>query len=124
MPNAGAIEEKPLSELEKAMKKLVNIERIDEPAEQEYVLSLKKKEEEQRKSKDGKSKGKPPAAVGLVGSGATLDHIKTVKPVSKIQFGLLQPIVGTGCTVLCSNAVLNGSISLLVPRKQQRLARV
>jgi hypothetical protein len=89
MPNAGAIEEKPLSELEKAMKKLVNIERIDEPAEKEYVLTLKKKEEEQRKAKDGKSKPKPPAAVGLVGSSATLDHIKTVKPVSEIQIGLL-----------------------------------
>jgi hypothetical protein len=124
MPNAGAIEEKPLSELEKALKKLVNIERIDEPAEQEYVSISKKKEEEQKKSKDGKSRGKPPAAVGVVGSGATLDHIKTVKPVSNNPFGLQQPIVWTGCTVPCSNTVLNGSVSLWVQRKYQRLARV
>ena len=57
---AGAAQpEKPLSEMEKAMKRLVNIDRIDEPAQEEFTLSLKKKEED-RKTKDGKSKGLPP----------------------------------------------------------------
>lgn len=74
-------EEKPLSEMEKALKKLVNVDRIDEPAEQEYTLTLKVKEEA-KMTKDGHSRGKPPAAVGLVGSNATLDHIRSVKPVS------------------------------------------
>jgi hypothetical protein len=73
-------EEKPLSDFEKAMKKLVNIERIDEPAEQEYKLTMMKKEEE-KKTKQGKSKALPPVATGLVGSNATLEHIKQVKPV-------------------------------------------
>ena len=85
LSHANAVEEKPLSEFEKAMKKLVNIERIDEPAEQDYLVFMKTKNEEQKKAKDGKSRGKPPAAVGLVGSNATLDHIKSVKPVSKTE---------------------------------------
>jgi len=73
-------EEKPLSDMEKAMKRLVNVDRIDEPAEKEYTLTMKK--ETERVTKDGKSKGLPPVATGLVGSNATLDHIKQVKPVS------------------------------------------
>lgn len=91
MPNGGAVVSmnggyhapaaepvKQLSELEKAMKRLVNVDRIDEPAEQEYKLTMAKKEEPK---KDGKSRGVAPVATGLVGSHATLDHIKEVKPV-------------------------------------------
>lgn len=70
--------EKKLSEFEKAMKRLVNVDRIDEPAEQEYKLTIKK--EEEKKTKDGRSKGMAPVATGLVGSNATLDQIKEVKP--------------------------------------------
>ncbi|CAB9509987.1 expressed unknown protein [Seminavis robusta] len=98
-PNAARIgygghmppqEEKPQSEMEKALKKLVNVDRIDEPAEQEYQLTMKVKEEE-RKTKDGKSRGRPPAATGLVGSNATLDHIKHVKPeVAKTGDGVMK----------------------------------
>ena len=76
----GAAPEKPLSEFDKALKRLVNVDRIDEPAEQEHVLTLKQKKEE-HKTKDGRSKGLPPVAIGLVGSNASLDHIKKVKPV-------------------------------------------
>ena len=74
--------EKPLSEMEKAMKRLVNVERIDEPAEQEYKLTMMKKEEDDKKKKKGKSHGLPPAATGVVGSNATLNDITKVKPVS------------------------------------------
>ena len=62
------------------MKKLVNIDRIDEPAEQEYELTMKKKEEA-KKPKDGKSRGLPPVATHLVGSHATLNDIKDKKAV-------------------------------------------
>lgn len=75
----------PQSELEKAMKKLVNVDRIDEPAEQEIKLTMMKKEEEAKKAKSGKSKGIAPVATGMVGSNATLEHIKAVKPVSLKQ---------------------------------------
>ena len=37
--------------MEKAMKRLVNVERIDEPAEQEYKLTMMKKEEDDKKKK-------------------------------------------------------------------------
>lgn len=72
-------QEKPLSEMEKAMKKLVNVERIDEPAEQEYKLTMMKKEEDLMKRKNGKSHGLPPVATGVVGSNATLSDINRVK---------------------------------------------
>lgn len=78
---AAQPEEKPLSDMEKAMKRLVNIDRIDEPAEEEYRLTMKKKEDS-KKVKDGKSKGLPPAASGVVGSNATLSDISRVKGVS------------------------------------------
>lgn len=73
-------EPEPTDEIARALKKLVNIDRIDEPAEQEIKLSLKK-EEENKQAKRGKSKPLPPAAVGLVGSQASLNQIKQVKPV-------------------------------------------
>ena len=78
--------EKPMSDLEKAMKRLVNVDRIDEPAEQEYKLTMAKKEE--AKKKDGRSRGIAPVATTLVGSHATLDHIKEVKPVRMTRMRL------------------------------------
>jgi len=74
-------EEKPESEMEKAMKRLVNVERIDEPAEKEYKLTMMNKEADEKKKKKGKSHGLPPAATGLVGSNATLADIYKVKNV-------------------------------------------
>ena len=74
--------EEQLSELEKAMKKLVNVERIDEMPDEEYKLTMMKKEEDSKKKKKGKSQGLPPAATGVVGSNATLSDISRVKPVS------------------------------------------
>lgn len=73
--------EEQLSELEKAMKRLVNVERIDEPAEEEYKLTMMKKEEKDKKKNKGKSHGLPPAATGVVGSNATLSDISRVKAV-------------------------------------------
>lgn len=75
-------EEEQLSELEKAMKKLVNVERIDEMPDEEYKLTMMKKEEDNKKKNKGKSHGLPPVATGMVGSNATLSDISRVKPVS------------------------------------------
>lgn len=72
-------EEPQLSELEKAMRNLVNIEHIDEPAEGEIKLTMIKKEEEKKKQKKGKSVPLPPVGTTIVGSGATLAQIKEVK---------------------------------------------
>lgn len=71
-------EEAPISELEKAMRNLVNIDHIDEPAEGEFKLTMVKKEEEKKKQKKGKSVPLPPVAVNVVGNGATLAQIKEV----------------------------------------------
>lgn len=79
VPTARQQPQKPLSDLEKAMKKLVNVDRIDEPAEQEYDLTMKKKEEA-KKSKDGRSRGLPPVANTRLGQNATLNDIQEVKP--------------------------------------------
>ena len=76
--------EEQLSELEKAMKRLVNVERIDEPAEEEYKLTMMKKEDDSKKKNKGKSHGLPPAATGVVGSNATLNDISRVKPVGYV----------------------------------------
>lgn len=78
---ADTAEPEPTDEIARALKKLVNIDRIDEPAEQEIKLTLKK-EEDKKALKKGKSKPLPPAATGLVGSQASLNQIKQVKPVS------------------------------------------
>jgi len=69
-----------LSELEKAMRKLVNVEHIDEPAEEKVKLTMKAKEETEFKKAMHKSRPIPPAAHRMVGSGATLSQIGAVKP--------------------------------------------
>lgn len=79
VPIAPQQQQKPLSDLEKAMKKLVNVECIDEPAEQEYHLTMKKKEEA-KKLKDGRSRGLPPVENTRLGQNATLNDIQEVKP--------------------------------------------
>mmetsp|Transcript_8652 Transcript_8652/g.23374 ORF Transcript_8652/g.23374 Transcript_8652/m.23374 type:complete len:185 (-) Transcript_8652:1447-2001(-) len=74
-------DDKPLSEFERAMHNLVNVEHIDQPAEGEIKLTMLKKEEE-TKQKPGKSRPKPPALSNMMGEGATLSQIKDVKPES------------------------------------------
>ena len=80
----------PKSGIEIAMKRLVNIERIDEPAEAEVKLTMLQKEEA-KKAPKGKSRGLPPVAQGFVGQQATLAQIQEVKPVS------------TKCRYCCDN---------------------
>lgn len=78
---AEAEEEEELDPVQAAMRKLVNIDRIDEPAEEKYKLTMMQKEEKDKTPKN-KSKALPPVASGYVGANATLEQIKTVKPVS------------------------------------------
>lgn len=72
-------EEKPLNPYDAALKKLVNVDHIDQPAE--ALLTVKKKEDETVvMKKKGKSKGLPPAAHQVVGGQATLSQISEMKP--------------------------------------------
>lgn len=70
-------EDEPKSAVEKAMKKLVNVNRIDEPAEYGRKLTMMKGEE--KKKPKGKSVPLPPVASGMIGQNATLSQISTVK---------------------------------------------
>ena len=71
-------DDEPSNPFDAALKKLVNVDHIDQPAE--VHLAVKKKEEESEKMrKKGKSKGLPPAAHQVVGGQATLDQISEVK---------------------------------------------
>lgn len=81
-----AEEEEPMNDFDKALKKLVNIDRIDEPVDKVLTLDQKKKlqEEEMRRNK-GKSKPLPPAAHGMVGAQASLQQISTVKPAKPVK---------------------------------------
>jgi hypothetical protein len=74
-------EEAPQNVFESVMRKLVNIDRIDEPAEGVVALTMLKKEEA-KKAPKGKSRPLPPSAVGMVGVHATLGQMKQVNPVS------------------------------------------
>jgi hypothetical protein len=78
-------EEAPVSEMEAAMRKLVNFDRIDEPAEQQIKLTMKKQEDEKAKKNKGHSRGLPPSSQGQVGSAATLSQINSVKPSTPKQ---------------------------------------
>jgi hypothetical protein len=68
-------EDEPQSEFEKALKNLVNVDHIDEPAEGELKLTMLKKEEAKKVPK-GRSVPKPPVGKGLVGENAPLSQIK------------------------------------------------
>lgn len=78
----GAEEEPEENEFDSVLKKLVNVDRIDEPAAGKTKLTMMREEEKQKKPK-GKSKPLPPVAHGMIGSGATLEQIKSVNPVSR-----------------------------------------
>ena len=69
--------EEPESELDKAMKNLVNFDRIDEPAEKVVKLTMKKEAEKKKKNS---TSALPPSGTGWLGSGATLSQIHEVKP--------------------------------------------
>lgn len=71
--------EAPMTALEKAMRNLVNVDHIDEPAEGEFKLTMVKKEEEKKKTPTNKSVPLPPVATTVVGSGASLAQIREVK---------------------------------------------
>ncbi|KAL3942641.1 MAG: hypothetical protein SGARI_000200 [Bacillariaceae sp.] len=68
-------EDAPLSDFEKALKNLVNVDHIDEPAEGEVKLTMIQKEEAKKLPK-GKSVPKPPVGKGMVGENAPLSQIK------------------------------------------------
>jgi len=73
-------EEEPLNPFEAAMKHLVNVDHIDQPAAAKLKSNLKKEQEEEEKmKKKGTSKGLPPAAANVVGHQATLGQISEVK---------------------------------------------
>jgi len=77
----SALKEGPaLSEFDRNIKKLVNLDHIDEAPEEEVQLTMKKKQEVTRIGKDGKSLPLPPVAQGIVGQQASLDQINAVKP--------------------------------------------
>lgn len=73
------------SDLEKAMQNLVNFDDLTAPAEKALRLTMLKQEEEKKTTKNGKSRGLPPVAKGLVGSGATLSQIQTVKTTTTLK---------------------------------------
>ena len=73
-------EEEPLNPFDAAVKKLVNIDHIDEPAEEQMKLTMKKQEDKTASKNKGKSRGLSPVAKNQVGSQATLSQISSVKP--------------------------------------------
>jgi hypothetical protein len=85
MSGLAETEDKPVDPYEAALKKLVNVDHIDEPAAEVVKLTMKKKEEIEHKKGIGKSKPKPPAANNVVGSQATLSQIQSVKPAGSSE---------------------------------------
>ena len=81
--------DEPVNEFEAAMRKLVNFDHIDEPAEQQMKLTMKKQEDEKAKKNKGKSRGLAPVAIGQVGSAATLSQITQVKPTVQKKEGIM-----------------------------------
>lgn len=73
-----------------ALKKLVNIDRIDMPADGAYKLTMK---EEEKKKKAGKSEPIKPVANNMVGSGATLSQISSVKHAKEPNKEVMRPSV-------------------------------
>jgi hypothetical protein len=78
-------EEKPLNPFEAAMKKLVNVDHIDEPAEEQMKLSIKKEEENRAVKNKNRSVPLPPAGKKVLGSAATLKDIAKVKPPPRME---------------------------------------
>ena len=85
------VEEKPTNPFDAVLKKLVNFDHIDEPAEEQLKLTMKQQEDERKKKLQLKSAPLPPAASRVVGSGATLREIATVKPPMKKEVIMMPP---------------------------------
>ena len=85
------IEETPTNPFDAVLKKLVNFDHIDEPAEEQMKLTMKQQEDERKKKLQSKSTPLPPAAARVVGSGATLREISTVKPPTKKEVIMMPP---------------------------------
>ena len=85
------VEEKPTNPFDAVLKKLVNFDHIDEPAEEQMKLTMKQQEDERKKKMQNKSAPLPPAAARVVGSGATLREIATVKPPTKKDVVMMPP---------------------------------
>lgn len=76
--------EAPKNPFEATLQKLVNFDNIDQPADAQYKLTMKKQEDELAKKNRNKSVPFAPAGARVVGSGATLQQISTVKaPVNR-----------------------------------------
>ena len=74
-------EEEQVDEMTKALKKLVNVERIDEAPDYGRKFTMKREEEEKKKSKNGKSVPIAPIGSGMIGQNAPLAQIAKVKDV-------------------------------------------
>lgn len=86
-----AVDQKPQNPFDAALKKLVNFDHIDEPAEEQLKLTMKQQEDERQRKLKTKSAPLPPAASRVVGSGATLREISTVKPPPKRELVMKPP---------------------------------
>jgi hypothetical protein len=86
-----SVDQKPQNPFEAALKKLVNFDHIDEPAEEQLKLTMKQQEDERQRKLKSKSAPLPPAASRVVGSGATLREIATVKPPTKREIVMKPP---------------------------------
>jgi hypothetical protein len=84
-------EEAPKNPFEATLKKLVNFDNIDQPADEQIKLTMKQQEDEKAKKARNKSVPLPPAAARVVGSGATLSQIATVKPPVKMECVMSTP---------------------------------
>jgi hypothetical protein len=87
----SVVEETPTNPFDAVLKKLVNFDHIDEPAEEQMKLTMKQQEDERLKKLKNKSAPLPPAAARVVGSGATLREISTVKPPTKKEIVMMPP---------------------------------
>ncbi|CAJ1966724.1 unnamed protein product [Cylindrotheca closterium] len=76
-------EEAPANDVDAVLKKLVNIDRIDEQPDYGRKLTMIKDEEKKKKTKNGKSVPLPPVGSGMIGQNASLQQISTVKDTNK-----------------------------------------
>jgi len=73
----------PQNEMDAALAKLVNVERIDEPAEYGRKLTMMEAEKNKAKGKNGKSVPIAPIGSGMIGQNASLLQISGVKDANK-----------------------------------------
>jgi hypothetical protein len=79
-------QDQPKDDVDAAMKKLINFDRIDEPAVDLRLTMMRK--EEAKKAPKGKSQPLPPVASGQIRPNAPLSEISKVKPTTpKVEEG-------------------------------------